>query len=143
MPPVLASRICCRQDGLRSSTWRNQGVPVSGAAPSCKSSLRPACRTAGISCPRVQARRLPELDESSRTSRVNRKLDRRTQTMRRISTVFVTLMLVALVTLGVQAQQPAHLVAMPDTLKWVEPAVLPGARLAVVQGDPGKEGLFV
>ena len=32
---------------------------------------------------------------------------------------------------------------MPESLKWVEPATLPGARLAVVQGDPGKEGLFV
>ena len=41
------------------------------------------------------------------------------------------------------AQQPGHVVAMPDTLKWVEPATLPGARLAVLQGDPSKEGLFV
>jgi quercetin dioxygenase-like cupin family protein len=40
-------------------------------------------------------------------------------------------------------KQEAHSVLMPDTLKWVEPAVLPGARLAVLQGDPGKEGLFV
>lgn len=42
--------------------------------------------------------------------------------------------------LPVQAQQPdGHAVLMPDTLKWVEPAVLPGARLAVLQGDPAKE----
>jgi hypothetical protein len=40
-------------------------------------------------------------------------------------------------------KQEAHSVLMPDTLKWVEPAVLPGAWLAVLQGDPGKEGLFV
>jgi uncharacterized RmlC-like cupin family protein len=41
------------------------------------------------------------------------------------------------------AQQSGHVVAVPDTLKWVEPPVLPGAMLAVVQGDPGKEGPFV
>jgi quercetin dioxygenase-like cupin family protein len=45
--------------------------------------------------------------------------------------------------LPILAQQPGHVVAMPDTLKWVEPPTLPGARLAVVQGDPSKEGLFV
>ena len=32
---------------------------------------------------------------------------------------------------------------MPETLKWVDPPVLPGAKLAVLQGDPSKEGLFV
>jgi quercetin dioxygenase-like cupin family protein len=41
------------------------------------------------------------------------------------------------------ADQSAHMVVTPDTLKWAEPPVLPGARLAVVQGDPSKEGLFV
>jgi quercetin dioxygenase-like cupin family protein len=41
------------------------------------------------------------------------------------------------------AQQHGHVVSLPDTLKWVEPPTLPGARLAVVQGDPSKEGLFV
>jgi quercetin dioxygenase-like cupin family protein len=46
--------------------------------------------------------------------------------------------------LPAQAQQPdRHTTLMPDTLNWVEPAVLPGARLAVLQGDPAKEGLFV
>ena len=47
--------------------------------------------------------------------------------------------------LGQQAagQHAAHEMSTPDTLKWAEPAVLPGARLAVVQGDPSKEGLFV
>jgi quercetin dioxygenase-like cupin family protein len=66
--------------------------------------------------------------------------------MRRIHIVPATLIfavLAVLAALGVQAQEHAHTVAMPDTLKWVEPPVLPGARLAVVQGDPGKEGLFV
>jgi quercetin dioxygenase-like cupin family protein len=53
------------------------------------------------------------------------------------------LMLFALTAAPVLAQQPGHVVAMPDTLNWVEPPTLPGARLAVVQGDPSKEGLFV
>lgn len=57
--------------------------------------------------------------------------------------VTAVLMLIALVAFPVGAQQHAHMVAVPETLKWVEPAVLPGARLAVVQGDPSKEGLFV
>jgi hypothetical protein len=61
--------------------------------------------------------------------------------MRRIT--LAVLMLAALTAAPVPAQQPGHVVAMPDALKWVEPATLPGARLAVVQGDPGKEGLFV
>jgi hypothetical protein len=61
--------------------------------------------------------------------------------MRRL--VFAVLMLVALAMAPVMAQQPGHVVSMPDTLKWAEPPVLPGARLAVVHGDPGKEGLFV
>jgi quercetin dioxygenase-like cupin family protein len=61
--------------------------------------------------------------------------------MRRI--VPAVLMLTALVALPLQAEQHANPVAMPETLKWVEPAPLPGARLAVVQGDAGKEGLFV
>jgi len=41
------------------------------------------------------------------------------------------------------ADQSAHVVVSPDTLKWAEPPILPGAKLAVVQGDPGKEGPFV
>lgn len=56
----------------------------------------------------------------------------------------LTLVLIGVVgALPVLAQHSGHLVAMPDTLKWVEPAVLPGARLAVVQGDPAKEGPFI
>jgi hypothetical protein len=43
------------------------------------------------------------------------------------------LMLVTLCSLPALAQQHQHAVAMPETLKWVEPPVLPGARLAVVQ----------
>jgi hypothetical protein len=63
--------------------------------------------------------------------------------MRRLHIVSAILMLAVLAALPLQAQEHAHVVAVPDTLKWVEPAVLPGARLAVVQGDPGKDGLFV
>ena len=41
------------------------------------------------------------------------------------------------------AQAPMHTVTMPDTLKWVEPPTLPsGARLAIVQGNPGMDGPF-
>jgi quercetin dioxygenase-like cupin family protein len=61
--------------------------------------------------------------------------------MRRIVLVSTVLMIAVL---PVQAQQPGgHTLLVPDGLKWVEPAVLPGAKLAVLQGDPGKEGLFV
>jgi len=63
--------------------------------------------------------------------------------MRHLHIVPAILMLAVLVALRLQAQEHAHTVAMPETLKWVEPATLPGARLAVVQGDPSKEGLFV
>ncbi len=63
--------------------------------------------------------------------------------MRRFHIVPAVLMLAILAALRVQAQEHAHTVAMPETLKWVEPATLPGAWLAVVQGDPSKEGLFV
>ncbi len=61
--------------------------------------------------------------------------------MRRIVPALVVI--AAAVALPVFAQQDAHTVSMPDTLKWVEPPVLPGAQLAVVQGDPSKEGPFV
>lgn len=55
---------------------------------------------------------------------------------------FLVMMLFAALQLHAQ-QQPAHTVSMPETLKWVEPPVLPGARLAVVQGDPSMAGPFV
>jgi quercetin dioxygenase-like cupin family protein len=57
--------------------------------------------------------------------------------------ILAILVLAALVVAPVLAQPPGHVVAMPDTLKWVEPATLPGARMAVVHGDPSKDGLFV
>jgi len=52
-------------------------------------------------------------------------------------------MIVLLGALPALAQHQGHGVVTPDALKWAEPAVLPGAKLAVVQGDPSKEGLFV
>ena len=61
--------------------------------------------------------------------------------MRRMSIVTLVLLLAVV---PVQAQQhDGHTIHMPDSLKWVEPAVLPGVKLALVQGDPAKEGLFV
>ncbi len=60
--------------------------------------------------------------------------------MRRIVPALVVI--AAAVALPVFAQQDAHTVSTPDTLKWIEPPVLPGAHLAVVQGDPSKEGPF-
>jgi hypothetical protein len=55
----------------------------------------------------------------------------------------IVLMVATLGVLPVLAQQHMHVVASPEALKWVEPPVLPGAKLAVVHGDPSKEGLFV
>ena len=60
--------------------------------------------------------------------------------MRRLGLVSLLL----LIAMPLQAQQPdGHTLLMPDGLKWVDPAVLPGAKLALLQGDPAKEGLFV
>ena len=58
-----------------------------------------------------------------------------------VVTVIATLVIAAAPPVG--AQHGQHHVAVPDTLKWTEPPVLPGAKLAVVHGDPAKEGLFV
>src|SRR5262245_56293001 len=57
--------------------------------------------------------------------------------------VAAILMIVFVSVIPVLAQQSGHTTVNPDTLKWVEPPVLPGAQLAVVQGDPSKEGPFV
>jgi quercetin dioxygenase-like cupin family protein len=59
---------------------------------------------------------------------------------RLIVAVVVTVIFAAL---PVFAQHGQHHVAMPDTLKWVDPPTFPGAKLAMVHGDPSKEGLFV
>jgi hypothetical protein len=60
-------------------------------------------------------------------------------------TVIAILMFAVLAAFSVHAQEHGnrHTVALPDSLKWVEPAPLPGTSMAVVQGDPGKEGFFV
>jgi len=64
--------------------------------------------------------------------------------MQRIAATCLTLVVVAaLGALPVLGQHAGHTVSLPDTLKWAEAPVLPGARLAVVHGDPSKEGLFV
>src|SRR5262249_46582833 len=70
----------------------------------------------------------------------DRHLQRRSD-MRRLLTL--VLALVVLSGMPLLAQQPQHLVATPDGLKWIDPPTLPGAKLAVVQGDPAKEGPFV
>ena len=57
--------------------------------------------------------------------------------------VAAVLMVVLVSVIPVLAQQSGHTTVTPDTLKWAEPPVLPGAKLAVVSGDPSKEGLFV
>jgi quercetin dioxygenase-like cupin family protein len=46
---------------------------------------------------------------------------------------------------GSPAAKLAHMVALPDDLKWVDgPPVLPtGVKVAALDGDMGKEGLFV
>ncbi len=55
---------------------------------------------------------------------------------------FLSALILAVVASPTLAQAPMHTVTMPDTLKWVEPPTFPGARLAIVQGDPGKDGPF-
>jgi len=61
--------------------------------------------------------------------------------MRRL--VLAVLAVIVIGVVPVLAQQPAGVVAGPDALRWVEPTTLPGAQIAVVQGDPSKAGPFV
>jgi quercetin dioxygenase-like cupin family protein len=60
-----------------------------------------------------------------------------------MSRLLVTILIVAFAVVPAGAQSAMHQVVMPDTLKWVDPPTFPGAKLAIVNGDPGKEGLFV
>src|SRR5438552_11662480 len=60
--------------------------------------------------------------------------------MRVLLTVLMALLLCVT---SAPAQPGQHMTMTNDTLKWVEPPTFPGAKLAVVQGDPGKEGPFV
>lgn len=58
--------------------------------------------------------------------------------------ILLTLLIALLVGVtSAPAQQGQHLIVTSDALKWVDPPTFPGAKLAVVQGDPSKEGLFV
>lgn len=56
----------------------------------------------------------------------------------------VTLALLALFALAAAAQEaPEHLMVMPDQLDWQPVASMaPGARVAVLEGDPSQEGPF-
>jgi anti-sigma factor ChrR (cupin superfamily) len=62
--------------------------------------------------------------------------------MRRVALALAIVGLVAIVPVLAQQMQQ-HAVSTPDTLKWVEPPTFPGARLAVVYGNPAQEGPFV
>jgi quercetin dioxygenase-like cupin family protein len=44
-----------------------------------------------------------------------------------------------------RAEEPAHPIVLPGDIKWGEapPNVPPGAKLAVLAGDPGKPGIFI
>ena len=45
---------------------------------------------------------------------------------------------------GALAQENHHATAQSDNLKWAAPvAYAPGAQLAIVRGDPTKEGMYV
>ena len=57
--------------------------------------------------------------------------------------IVLTVLLVLLVGVMPGLAQQSHVLMTPDALKWVDPPTFPGAKLAIVQGDPGKEGLFV
>lgn len=61
--------------------------------------------------------------------------------MRILLTVLIALLVGVTSAPAQQGQQ--HLIVTSDALKWVDPPTFPGAKLAVVQGDPSKEGLFV
>jgi uncharacterized RmlC-like cupin family protein len=60
--------------------------------------------------------------------------------MRTLLTILIALLISVT---SAPAQQGQHLIVTPDTLKWVDPPTFPGAKLAIVQGDPSKDGLFV
>ena len=59
--------------------------------------------------------------------------------------VLISIALACLGAAAVEAQQPAHaIIAFPNEVKFGSaPAILPaGAKLAVIEGDPGKPGEF-
>jgi hypothetical protein len=55
--------------------------------------------------------------------------------------VIAFIVLIVATALPADAQHGQHHIAMPDTMTWVDPPTFPGAKLAIVQGDPSKEGL--
>jgi quercetin dioxygenase-like cupin family protein len=57
--------------------------------------------------------------------------------------LIATLLLVGLAPIGASADD--HVAVNPDQLKWgpAPPALPKGAQLAVLSGDPGKQGLYV
>jgi anti-sigma factor ChrR (cupin superfamily) len=59
--------------------------------------------------------------------------------------VLVTAALLAALLPATAASADDHVIAPPDSLKWSAgpPALPPGAQIAIVSGDPGKEGLYV
>jgi hypothetical protein len=59
---------------------------------------------------------------------------------RSVLTALIILLVMALQSF---AQHDQHTVTAPDALKWTDPPALPGTKLAVVHGNPRREGLFV
>jgi hypothetical protein len=60
------------------------------------------------------------------------------------ASLLVAAVLTACVAVGVVYAQPEMQAVMPKDLKWVDgpPGLPPGAKVAVLQGDPTKEGPF-
>src|SRR5215470_8782432 len=136
-PRSAAARRACGGNVPKSHEARTARAPVMQAQ------LALASAKGAISATSGPGTALARSCQAAHATRVREPTSTGGETMRRLHIVLVILMLAVVAALRVQAQQPAHLVSTPDTLKWVEPGVLPGARLAVVQGDPGKEGPFV
>jgi quercetin dioxygenase-like cupin family protein len=67
----------------------------------------------------------------------------RTKVLRAIVPLFIAVMTGALTAAGAQADEAAMI--MPDQMTWVDgpPVLPPGAQIAVLSGDPSKEGAFV
>src|SRR5215470_14513774 len=121
---------------IAAPSRRNQG-PRARRGGRVRKARLPATPPTRRNCMRAaRARRLPPIGSTSKPIPRPGGV-----AMRRIVPTLVVIAVA--VALPVFAQQDAHTVSMPDTLKWVEPPVLPGAQLAVVQGDPSKEGPFV
>ena len=57
---------------------------------------------------------------------------------------FLALIVLALILVPAFAEQPQHTMLNADEVQWkAAPAVLPGAHMSVLYGDPAKEGMFV